>query len=181
MNPRGSTGQPHRASVESHREMEGSKQQRAMVMIGRLGMIWWNGEIPSMERLTRLGGSSMPAHLGIEFVDCGEDWVKARMPVDHRTHQPFGRLHGGASVALAETIGSMGGAMVVDPDRFATVGLEINANHVRPVREGWVYATARPEALGRTTQVWSIRIEDEAGKLVCISRLTLAVIPIDRK
>lgn len=144
-------------------------------------MIWWNGEIPAIERLTLLGSSSMPAHLGIEFVDCGEDWVKARMPVDYRTHQPFGRLHGGASVALAETIGSMGGAMVVDPAQFLTVGLEINANHVRPVREGWVYATARPEALGRTTQVWSIRIEDEAGKLVCISRLTLAVIPIDRK
>lgn len=137
--------------------------------------------MPSMHRLTALGSTSMPAHLGIEFVDCGEDWVRARMPVDHRTHQPFGRLHGGASVALAETIGSMAGAMVVDPDRFACVGLEINANHVRPVRDGWVHATARPEALGRTTHVWSIRIEDEAGKLVCISRLTLAVITIDKK
>ena len=144
-------------------------------------MIWLNGEMPSMDRLTRLGSSSMPAHLGIEFVDCGEDWVRARMPVDHRTHQPFGRLHGGASVALAETIGSMAGAMVVDPDRFATVGMEINANHLRPVRDGWVYATARPDALGRTTHVWSIRIEDEAGKLVCVSRLTLAVIPLERK
>lgn len=144
-------------------------------------MIWLNGEMPSMDRLTRLGSSSMPAHLGIEFVDCGEDWVRGRMPVDHRTHQPFGRLHGGASVALAETIGSMAGAMVVDPDRFATVGMEINANHLRPVRDGWVYATARPDALGRTTHVWSIRIEDEAGKLVCVSRLTLAVIPLERK
>lgn len=144
-------------------------------------MIWWNGQKPSMQRLTSLGSTSMPAHLGIEFVDCGDDWVRARMPVDHRTHQPFGRLHGGASVALAETIGSMAGAMVVDPDRFACVGLEINANHVRPVREGWVYATARPEATGRTTHVWSIRIEDENGKLVCISRLTLAVIPIEKK
>lgn len=107
--------------------------------------------------------------------------MRGRMPVDHRTHQPFGRLHGGASVALAETIGSMAGAMVVDPDRFATVGMEINANHLRPVRDGWVYATARPDALGRTTHVWSIRIEDEAGKLVCVSRLTLAVIPLERK
>ncbi|MCY1671426.1 hotdog fold thioesterase [Novosphingobium sp. SL115] len=144
-------------------------------------MIWWNGQMPSMQRLTSLGSTSMPAHLGIEFVDCGNDWVRARMPVDHRTHQPFGRLHGGASVALAETIGSMAGAMVVDPDHFACVGLEINANHVRPVRDGWVHATARPEALGRTTHVWSIRIEDDAGKLVCISRLTLAVISIDKK
>lgn len=122
----------------------------------------------------------MPAHIGIEFVDCGDDWLKARMPVDSRTHQPFGRLHGGASVALAETLGSMAGAMVVDPAQFLTVGLEINANHVRPVRDGWVYATARPEAIGRTTHVWSIRIEDEAGKLVCVSRITLAVIAINR-
>lgn len=144
-------------------------------------VIWWNGVMPSMERLTRLGSSSMSAHLGIEFVDCGPDWIRARMPVDSRTHQPFGRLHGGASVALAETIGSVGGAMVVDPERFVGVGMEINANHLRPVREGWVFATACPEALGRTTHVWSIRIEDEAGKLVCISRLTLAIIAMERK
>lgn len=144
-------------------------------------MIWWNGEMPSMESLNRLGQTSMPAHVGIEFVDCGNDWIRARMPVDDRTHQPFGRLHGGASVVLAETIGSMGGAMVVDPGKFVTVGVEINANHLRTVRDGWVYATARPEALGRTTHVWSIRIVDEADKLVCISRLTLAVISVDRK
>jgi len=144
-------------------------------------MIWWNEEMPSLERLTSLGKGCMPGHVGIEFVDCGDDWIRARMPVDVRTHQPFGRLHGGASVVLAETIGSMGGAMVVDPDKFVTVGVEINANHLRPVRDGWVYATARPEALGRTIHVWSIRIEDEAGKLVCISRLTLAVISTDRR
>lgn len=143
--------------------------------------IWWGGEMPSIERLSLLGADSMPGHLGIEFVDCGPDWVRARMPVDHRTHQPFGRLHGGASVALAETIGSMAGAMVVDPSKFVGVGMEINANHLRPVRDGWVYATARPEALGRTTHVWTIRIKDEAGKLVCISRFTFAIIPIDRK
>lgn len=144
-------------------------------------MIWWNDEMPSPERLASIGATTMPAHLGMEFVDCGEDWIRARMPVDHRTHQPFGRLHGGASVALAETVGSVGGMMVVDPARFATVGVEINANHLRPVRDGWVYATARPEALGRTTHVWSIRIEDEAGKLVCISRLTLAVISSEQR
>ncbi|MBB3860556.1 1,4-dihydroxy-2-naphthoyl-CoA hydrolase [Novosphingobium hassiacum] len=134
-----------------------------------------------MERLTALGDGRLSGHLGIEFVDCGDDWLRARMPVDQRTHQPYGRLHGGASVALAETVGSVAGASVIDPDRFGAVGMEINANHLRPARDGWVYATARPEAIGRTTQVWSIRIEDDAGKLVCISRLTLAVIPLDRK
>lgn len=170
----------HIAHCDGQRRSAARTAILAAARVERFCMIWWNGKIPEIERLTRLGSSSMPAHLGIEFVDCGEDWVKARMPVDHRTHQPFGRLHGGASVALAETIGSMGGAMVVDPEKFVTVGLEINANHVRPVREGWVYATARPEALGRTTHVWSIRIEDEADRLVCVSRLTLAVISIDR-
>lgn len=144
-------------------------------------MIWWNGEMPSMDRLTLVGSGSMSAHLGIEFVDCGPDWLSARMPVDHRTHQPFGRLHGGASVALAETVGSMAGALVLDSSRFVCVGMEINANHVRPVRDGWVVATARPEVLGRSTHVWSIRIEDGQGKLVCISRLTLAVIPVERR
>ena len=144
-------------------------------------MIWWGGQMPSVERLTGLGATTMSAHLGIEFVDCGEDWLSARMPVDHRTHQPFGRLHGGASVALAETVGSMAAAMVVDPAHFACVGMEINANHLRPVREGWVVATARPEAIGRTTHVWSIRLVDEADRPVCISRLTVAVIETGRK
>lgn len=144
-------------------------------------MIWWNGQMPVPERLTERGEGSMAAHVGIEFVDCGPDWLRARMPVDHRTLQPFGRLHGGASVVLAETVGSMAGSLVIDPAGFVCVGLEINANHVRPGRDGWVYATARPEALGRTTQVWSIKITDEADKLVCVSRLTLAVIAIERK
>lgn len=144
-------------------------------------MIWWNNEKPSMERLTQLGTKSLPAYLGMEFVDCGDDWITARMPVDERTHQPFGRLHGGASVALAETVGSMAAAMCVDPEKFAAVGMEINANHIRPAYSGFVFATARPENVGRTTHVWSIRIEDEAGKLVCISRFTVAVIAIDRK
>ena len=122
----------------------------------------------------------MNGWMGIEFIDCGDDWIKARMPVNERTKQPFGRLHGGASVALAETIGSVAAGWCVDREKFVGVGMEINANHVRPARDGWVYATARPEALGRTIHVWSIRIEDEAGKLVCISRLTIAVIPLDR-
>ena len=144
-------------------------------------MIWWGGALPELELLTRLGTKALPERLGIEFVDCGPDWIRARMPVDERTHQPFGRLHGGASVALAETIGSMAASWCIDRDKHVAVGMEINANHIRPAYSGWVYATARPEALGRTTHVWSIRIEDEAGKLVCISRFTVAVIAQDRK
>jgi len=144
-------------------------------------IIWWGGQRPDLAPLNSLSNNAMPSHIGIEFIDCGDDWIRARMPVDHRTHQPFGRLHGGASVALAETIGSVGAASCVDPARFVAVGMEINANHIRPAYSGWVYATARPESIGRTTQIWSIRIEDEAGKLVCISRFTVAVIPIERK
>jgi 1,4-dihydroxy-2-naphthoyl-CoA hydrolase len=144
-------------------------------------MIWFGGEHPPLTPLTTLGKGALPEHLGIEFVDCGDDWVKARMPVDHRTQQPFQRLHGGASVALAETIGSVAASCCIDRGTHVAVGMEINANHIRPAYSGWVYAIARPESLGRTTQVWSIRIEDEAGKLVCISRLTVAVIPVERK
>ncbi|AKM06253.1 hotdog fold thioesterase [Pelagerythrobacter marensis] len=143
--------------------------------------IWHGGVTPEVAALTELGDQSMPGHIGIEFVEVGPDFMRARMPVDRRTHQPFGRLHGGASVALAETVGSVAAASTIDPARFAAVGMEINANHVRPARDGWVFATVRAENLGRTTQIWSIRIEDEAGKLVCISRLTVAVIEIDRK
>ncbi|MDE2435271.1 MAG: hotdog fold thioesterase [Sphingomonadales bacterium] len=143
--------------------------------------IWWGGQRPPLAPMTALGENAMPGLLGIEFIESGDDWVRGRMPVDHRTHQPFGRLHGGASVALAETIGSVAASFCIDRDRFVAVGMEINANHVRPAYSGWVYATAHPESLGRTTQIWSIRIEDEAGKLVCISRLTVAVIPIERK
>ena len=144
-------------------------------------MIWWGGAYPELERMTKLGTHALPERLGIEFDAIGEDWVRCRMPVDERTRQPFGRLHGGASVALAETVASVAGSMVVDRERFVTVGMEINANHIRPAKEGWVYATARPESLGRTTQVWTIRIEDEAGKLVCLSRMTAAVIQLDRR
>ena len=121
---------------------------------------------------------SIVRHLGIEFTEAGEGYLVARMPVDGRTHQPFGLLHGGASVVLAESLGSTASWMLLDdPAKQQAVGLEINANHLRSVREGWVYGVATPEALGRTSQVWSIRITDEAGKLVCISRMTLAVIP----
>ena len=144
-------------------------------------IIWWGGERPPLAPMTALGDGAMPGHLGIEFVEAGDDWITARMPVDHRTQQPFKRLHGGASVALAETIGSVAASFCIDRDKHVAVGMEINANHIRPAYDGWVTATARPESLGRTTQVWSIRITDEAGKLVCISRLTVAVIPLERK
>lgn len=141
-------------------------------------MIWFGNTKPDVAAMTTLGGKSMPGLLGIEFVDVGDDWLSARMPVDHRTHQPFGRLHGGASVALAETVASVGGAMTLDPSKQVTVGMEINANHIRPVMAGNVTATAKAESLGRTTQIWTIRITDDAGKLICLSRITLAVISV---
>jgi len=140
-------------------------------------MIWFAGRYPAPEALERARRAGLHGHLGMEVVDCGEDWLQMRMPVDERTQQPMGRLHGGASMALAETVASIAANHCIDSEKWIAVGQEINANHVRPVFEGWVYATARPEALGRSSQVWSIRIEDEAGKLVCISRFTAAVIP----
>ena len=139
-------------------------------------MIWFGGRKPALESFAEDNAATLQGHLGMEAVDCGDDWLRLRMPVDRRTHQPFGRLHGGASVALAETAASMAATHCVDPEKWLVVGLEINANHVRPAYDGWVYATARPETMGRTIQVWSIRIEDEAGKLVCISRCTMAII-----
>lgn len=142
--------------------------------------IWWQDLPPDIAAFNAKGASTMPGYLGMEFIAVGDDWLAARLPVAPHTHQPFGRLHGGASVALAETIGSVGAMQVVDPERFLAVGLEINANHVRPAHAGWVTGTGRPEAIGRTTQVWSIRITDEQDRLVCISRFTAAIIPRER-
>ena len=122
----------------------------------------------------RSAGTLMQA-LGIEFTELGPGYLRATMPVDARTHQPYGLLHGGASVALAETLGSSAGALMAGDN--AVVGLEINANHLRSVRSGLVTGTARPIHIGRSTQVWEIRIEDAAAKPVCISRITLAVLP----
>lgn len=116
-------------------------------------------------------------HLGIEILEVGSDLIRGRMPVDSRTHQPFGLLHGGASVALAETLGSMGASLYIDPEHAMAVGLEINANHLRAVTSGWVTGTARPIHIGRSTQVWDIRVEDERGRQTCISRLTMAIVP----
>jgi|TARA_R110000772_G_scaffold62818_1_gene140972 1,4-dihydroxy-2-naphthoyl-CoA hydrolase len=135
---------------------------------------------PDLASLSALQIGTMAGHLGIEITGVTHDSLTARMPVDHRTLQPHGRLHGGASVALAETVGSIAANMVLDSKEHIGVGLEINANHVRPVKEGFVFATAIPEALNRTTQIWSIRIVDDAERLVCISRFTVAIIPTTR-
>jgi len=137
--------------------------------------IWKRSATP--EQLNTRNAGSLNEALGITFTELGEDYVRATMPVDGRTKQPFGLLHGGASVALAETLGSVGGWLVLPPGGGRTVGLEINANHVRAVREGHVTGTARPLHLGRTTQVWEIKIEDGEGRLSCVSRITLAVVP----
>ncbi len=131
---------------------------------------------PTYDLFTAQSRGTMIEHLAIEFIAAGEDFVSARMPVDARTVQPYGLLHGGASVALAETLGSMAAACCVDPARKMVVGLDINANHVRGIRSGYVTGTARPLHLGGSTQVWEIRIVDERDKLVCISRLTMAVL-----
>jgi 1,4-dihydroxy-2-naphthoyl-CoA hydrolase len=130
--------------------------------------------------LARINGWSrgtMMETLDIRFTEAGDDWLRGTMPVDQRTQQPFGLLHGGASVVLAETLGSSAALLTLDVDREIAVGLDINANHIRGVRSGLVTGTAKAVHLGRTTQVWEIRIEEETGKLVCLSRLTMAVIP----
>jgi 1,4-dihydroxy-2-naphthoyl-CoA hydrolase len=125
------------------------------------------------------GKGNMVDHLGIEFLEVGDDYVTARMPVDHRTHQPFGLLHGGASVALAESLGSVASFLTLtDPTNQRAVGMEINANHIRSVTSGWVYAKATPLHLGRTSQVWDIKISTEEGKLVSVVRLTVAIIGV---
>ena len=139
-------------------------------------MAIWKQDI-DLARVNDWSANTMMATLGIRMTEVGDDWLRGTMPVDHRTHQPFGLLHGGASVALAETLGSTAALLTLDPARELAVGLDINANHVRGVRSGTVTGTARALHLGRSTQVWEIRIEDEQGALVCISRLTMAVVP----
>ena len=136
--------------------------------------IWQS--LRSLEELNSSSAGTMVEHLGIEFTEISDDFIRGTMAVDRRTHQPYGVLHGGASVALAETLGSTGATMCVDATQYQCVGQEINANHVRPVHTGFVTGTARPVHLGGRTHVWVIDIVNEAGKLVCISRLTMAVI-----
>jgi 1,4-dihydroxy-2-naphthoyl-CoA hydrolase len=131
---------------------------------------------PTTEQIQSVSKNTMVEHLGIEITAIGEDYLEARMPVDHRTVQPAGLLHGGASVALAETLGSFGAFLCVDSATKSCVGLEINANHIRSARSGFVTGRATPRHLGKTTHVWDIVISNEAGELVCISRLTIAIL-----
>jgi 1,4-dihydroxy-2-naphthoyl-CoA hydrolase len=138
--------------------------------------IWFKPYTPSE---IAFKGECLPNHLGIEFTEIGPDFLKARMPVDDRTRQPFGILHGGASVALAETLGSTGAGLVIDRSKQRCVGQEINANHIRAATEGYVVGTARPVHLGRRSHVWEIHIHDEKERLVCISRITMFILDKD--
>jgi 1,4-dihydroxy-2-naphthoyl-CoA hydrolase len=135
--------------------------------------IWF---APYTVEQARFSMPCMQNHIGIEMLELGTDYLRGRMPVDERTRQPFGILHGGASVALAETLGSVAANLVVDRSKLRCVGQEINANHIRSITEGWVIGTARPLHLGRRSHVWEIRITDERERLVCISRLTMAIV-----
>jgi 1,4-dihydroxy-2-naphthoyl-CoA hydrolase len=137
--------------------------------------IWFNPAVTAKD-LRPLGTNTMGDHIGIEFTEVGDNYLKAKMPVDHRTQQPYGLLHGGASATLAETMGSIASALVVDQSQYNCVGLEINANHIRGVKEGYVFGTALPLHIGRTTHVWDIKIYDQWEKLVCVSRLTVAIL-----
>ena len=132
------------------------------------------------EKLKRINDSiqnTMTSTIGIEITDIGDDFICGNMPVDERTTQPFGLLHGGASAALAETLGSIGGGIKVYSNNETVVGIEINANHLKSVRDGWVYGKATPLRIGKKIQVWNIEITNEDDDLICVSRLTLAVIP----
>lgn len=140
-------------------------------------MIWFRPF--TLEEVQQRGKGTMVEHLGIVITELGDNSLKGTMPVDHRTVQPMGILHGGASVALAETLGSLAANLIVDKDKKYCVGLDINANHIRSAKQGFVTGTAKPLHLGSSTQVWSIEIVNEENKLVCISRLTMAV--LDRK
>ncbi len=132
--------------------------------------------LTTLEQLKVRSKDTLMEHLGIEYLEIGDDYLKARMPVDARTKQPAGLLHGGASVSLAETLGSIAATLCLDSEKKEVVGLEINANHIRSVREGWVTGVTKPIHVGGTTQIWETRIYNEQDKLVCISRLTVAII-----
>lgn len=129
-----------------------------------------------LRKIEERTGNTMVSTLGIEITDFGEEYLCGKMPVDNRTKQPFGLLHGGASVALAETLGSMGAGMHVDLENYSVVGIEINSSHLKAMKDGWVYGKAVPIRIGRKIQVWDINIKDEKDNMVCKSRLTLAVI-----
>jgi 1,4-dihydroxy-2-naphthoyl-CoA hydrolase len=130
----------------------------------------------TLESLNKLSDNTMVSHLGIEFTRIGDDFLEAKMPVDSRTHQPLGLLHGGASVTLAETLGSLAATLCVDHETKYCVGLDINANHIKSVKSGYVFGIAKPIHIGKRTHVWEIRIVNEIKELICVSRITMAVI-----
>ena len=132
-------------------------------------------ESATLESLNKWSQNTLAEHLGIEFVEIGDDFLVARMPVNAKTHQPLGLLHGGASVALAETLGSVAATLCVDENKFC-VGLDINANHLKGVRNGFVKGTTKPIHIGKQTHVWEIRISNDLNELICISRITMAVL-----
>jgi 1,4-dihydroxy-2-naphthoyl-CoA hydrolase len=140
-----------------------------------MSSIWYKKDL-ALADFSMLGQHTMGEHIGIEWSEVGPNYLKATMPVDHRTKQPYGLLHGGASCVLAETLGSVASALVVDQEKFICVGLEINANHVRSAREGLVTGICTPIHIGASTHVWDIKIYDEREKLICVSRLTVAVL-----
>jgi 1,4-dihydroxy-2-naphthoyl-CoA hydrolase len=137
--------------------------------------IWFNKNL-TLKDIPNWGKNTMSEHLGIKFTEVGEDFLKATMPVDERTRQPYGLLHGGASIALAETLGSIGSALVMNTELYNCVGLEVNANHIRSASEGLVTGIASPIHLGNSTHVWDIKIYDDKERLLCISRLTVAIL-----
>ncbi len=136
---------------------------------------------PDLEQLNTISKNTMLELLDIRFESFTENSLTASMVVDHRTHQPYGLLHGGASVVLAESVGSSASYLCIDPDKYFCVGLEVNANHLRGLRSGRVTAVAHPVHIGRTTHVWDIRLTSEDGKASCISRLTVAVVPLGQE
>jgi len=140
--------------------------------------IFINQEEITLEALNNRGKNTLAEWIGIEFIELGEDFLIGRMPVDHRTIQPLGVVNGGAFCALAETVGSMAANLCIDRKKFVALGLDINANHLKSAGRGSVYGTAKPFHIGKSTQVWEIKITDDEGKLCCISRLTMAVVPL---
>ena len=145
----------------------------ATCLFGALMRIWKKSI--SVEELAAIHENTAVAYLGMEFLEVGDDFIRARVPVDKRTIQPYGLLHGGVSVVLAETLGSCGAAFA-SPEGYRAVGLDINANHIKGATRGWVTGITRPVHLGRTTQVWQIDMHNDAGELTCVSRITMAVL-----
>jgi 1,4-dihydroxy-2-naphthoyl-CoA hydrolase len=140
--------------------------------------IWF--EQPTKDEAGKMQKGTLMETLDIQIIDLGEDYISGSMPVDHRTVQPYGILHGGASVALAETLGSLAAHLVVDSSKYFTVGMEVNANHLRPATKGRVTGTAKPIHIGKSSHVWGIEIKNDEGKMVCISRITMAIVSRDK-